>query len=224
MWFGSSRALRRHPTTFRADLPHSPRDTLSRCLPGNRWPAVLWTLAAGSTPLFAQNLAVSSPDGRRQITALRLVGTITLDGVLDDETWAKATPATGFIQADPREGQPATEATEVRIAFDDDYLYIGARCRDSDPTGHRRQRNPQGLRRARTGHLRGAARHVRRSPQRLRLRDQCGGREGRHADRQRGPRRQHELGRGLVGRGAQRTGRLDRGVSHSVQDAAVPGR
>ncbi len=99
------------------------------------WAAVLWTLTASSTPLLAQNLAVSSPDGRRQVTALRLVGTITVDGVLDDETWAKATPATGFVQADPREGEPATEATEVRIAFDDDYLYIGAECHDSDPTG-----------------------------------------------------------------------------------------
>ena len=37
---------------------------------------------------------------------------------------------------------------------------------------HRRQRDPQGLRRPRSGHLRGVARHVRRSPQRLRLLDQ----------------------------------------------------
>jgi hypothetical protein len=44
-------------------------------------------------------------------------------------------PATDFIQADPLEGQPATEITEVRIAYDADYLYIGALCRDSDPSG-----------------------------------------------------------------------------------------
>jgi hypothetical protein len=40
-----------------------------------------------------------------------------------------------FIQADPLEGQPASEHTEVRIAYDADYLYIGAMMHDSDPDG-----------------------------------------------------------------------------------------
>jgi hypothetical protein len=99
------------------------------------WPAVVLALAAGSTPLFAQSLAVFSPDGRRQMTAVRLSGAITLDGVLDDEAWSKAAPATGFIQADPLEGEPATENTDVRVVYDDEYLYIGARLFDSDPAG-----------------------------------------------------------------------------------------
>ncbi len=60
---------------------------------------------------------------------------MTIDGVLDEDVWTRAEPATGFIQADPLEGQPATEATEVRIAFDADYLYIGAFCHDTDPAG-----------------------------------------------------------------------------------------
>jgi tRNA-dihydrouridine synthase len=49
--------------------------------------------------------------------------------------WQTAPAADGFVQSDPREGQPATEATLVYVAFDDEYLYIGARCLDTDPSG-----------------------------------------------------------------------------------------
>jgi hypothetical protein len=80
-------------------------------------------------------MTVSSVDGRKQITAVRLPGSLTLDGNLDDEAWRAAAPASGFVQADPREGEPASDVTEVRILFDDDYLYIGARCLDADHDG-----------------------------------------------------------------------------------------
>jgi hypothetical protein len=92
-----------------------------------------WFLVA--SPLFAQTLTVPSPDGRKQITAVRLTGTLAVDGDLGDEAWAAAPAATGFVQADPVEGAPASEATEVRVLFDAEYLYIGARCLDADPSG-----------------------------------------------------------------------------------------
>jgi uncharacterized protein DUF5916/cellulose/xylan binding protein with CBM9 domain len=69
----------------------------------------------------------------RAITALQVSDAIRIDGVLDDDAWRRATPASGFTQSEPREGQPATEPTEVMVAFDDQFLYIGARMRDSDP-------------------------------------------------------------------------------------------
>ena len=78
---------------------------------------------------------MSSPDGRKQMQAVQATSPIVVDGALDEEVWSRAIPATGFTQSDPQEGQPATELTEVRIAFDADYLYIGALCRDSDPSG-----------------------------------------------------------------------------------------
>jgi hypothetical protein len=43
------------------------------------------------------------------------------------------------LQTAPHEGEPATERTDVRIAFDDDAIYIGARLFDSDPAGVRGQ-------------------------------------------------------------------------------------
>jgi uncharacterized protein DUF5916 len=78
-----------------------------------------------------------SPDngGRRRMTALRLADgeAVTLNGVLDEPFWSRAVPATDFVQVDPTNGKPATENTEVRIAFDREALFIGVTCFDSEP-------------------------------------------------------------------------------------------
>ncbi len=58
---------------------------------------------------------------------------ILLDGRLDEDVWMRAVPATNFIQRDPANGQPATEQTEVRIAYNADKLYMGVTCFDSEP-------------------------------------------------------------------------------------------
>jgi hypothetical protein len=87
------------------------------------------------TPARAQDRTVASPGARRSLKALETTEPPSIDGVLDEAIWTKAEPASGFVQADPLEGQPATEQTEVRVAFDHDYLYIAARCLDSDPSG-----------------------------------------------------------------------------------------
>ena len=78
---------------------------------------------------------MQSADGRRTVGAVETRAPITLDGALDEDVWRTATPASGFLQAEPHEGQPATEITEVRLAFDRDALYIGVICRDTDPSG-----------------------------------------------------------------------------------------
>lgn len=58
--------------------------------------------------------------------------TIQLDGKLDESVW-KNIPIDEFTQKDPKEGSPATQKTEVWIAYDDEYLYVAARLHDSDP-------------------------------------------------------------------------------------------
>ena len=86
-------------------------------------------------PALAQT-TISSPDGRKQMQAVQATSPIVIDGALDEEVWtARACRPPDFIQADPLEGQPATEITEVRVAYDADYLYIAALCRDADPSG-----------------------------------------------------------------------------------------
>ena len=55
------------------------------------------------------------------------------DGWLDEEVWANAAVAGGFIQSEPVEGAEPTFATEVLVAYTRDALLIGARLEDSDP-------------------------------------------------------------------------------------------
>jgi uncharacterized protein DUF5916/cellulose/xylan binding protein with CBM9 domain len=76
---------------------------------------------------------LQSPDGRRLVTAVETRTPITLDGALDEAVWHAAEPAADFVQAEPHEGQPATDPTDVRIAFDGEALYIGVICHDAQP-------------------------------------------------------------------------------------------
>ena len=85
--------------------------------------------------LLAAGLTFQSLDGRRTVGAVETRAPITLDGALDEEVWRTAEPATEFLQAEPHEGQAASERTEVRLAFDREALYIGVICHDTDPAG-----------------------------------------------------------------------------------------
>src|SRR4030095_5376478 len=66
-------------------------------------------------------------------TAVRTAERIILDGRLDEESWRTATPESDFIQLRPNNGAPAREQTEVRILYDDENIYVGVVCFDSDP-------------------------------------------------------------------------------------------
>jgi hypothetical protein len=68
-----------------------------------------------------------------QITALKISQPITVDGYLKETLWKRAHFVNNFIQKEPNEGAPATEPTEIRVLFDDLYLYIGVVCFDSEP-------------------------------------------------------------------------------------------
>ena len=72
---------------------------------------------------------------RRNLPAARMDEgeRITLDGIFDEPVWKRARPARDFIQVDPSNGRPATEPTEVRIAFSDDVFYMAVTCYDSEP-------------------------------------------------------------------------------------------
>ena len=61
-----------------------------------------------------------------------LSGEISIDGHLDEAAWAAAPVATGFIQRQPVEGDPAVHDTEVRVLIGSDAIYVGARMIDSE--------------------------------------------------------------------------------------------
>ncbi len=76
---------------------------------------------------------------RPSMEAGALVGKISVDGRLDEEAWARAEVASGFIQGSPVEGIPAEEDTELSVIIGDDALYIAARMHESDPSSIVRQ-------------------------------------------------------------------------------------
>src|SRR6266550_3455240 len=87
--------------------------------------------------LIAQNIhPTPAPDAR----AVPLREEIHLDGKLDETVWHTAPPAADFRQNQPHEGQPATQRTEVRFAFDDAAIYVGARMFDDSGAGGVRTR------------------------------------------------------------------------------------
>jgi hypothetical protein len=69
------------------------------------------------------------------LTAVYVDSPIVIDGILDEREWTLAPAAADFTQKEPREGQPATEPTEVRLLYDDENLYIGVYCFDSAGPG-----------------------------------------------------------------------------------------
>jgi hypothetical protein len=68
-----------------------------------------------------------------EVRAVRAATPIVLDGRLDDPAWTWAPAFDAFRQLDPDEGQPATERTELRVAYDEQSIYVGVRLYDGEP-------------------------------------------------------------------------------------------
>jgi len=92
--------------------------------------ALIALLAAGDGVAAAQ---VETRSDRPRLRAQRLAEAPMIDGdVLGEELWLDVDYGTGFQQVEPFEGQPASERTEVRVAFDSANLYIAVICFDRD--------------------------------------------------------------------------------------------
>ena len=87
-----------------------------------------------SQPSRTLPTAISEAE-RLGLIALPVTGALAIDGFLDDDVWRSNRPVEGFIQSEPDEGYPATERTEVWVAFDTDNLYVAAHIYESDPDG-----------------------------------------------------------------------------------------
>ncbi len=83
-------------------------------------------------PVAAEAQASVHPTPPPIAAAARRSGEIAIDGKLDESAWSRATPITNFRQAQPNEGAAATLRTEVRILYDDDAVYVGARMTEPD--------------------------------------------------------------------------------------------
>ena len=72
--------------------------------------------------------------GRPSVRPVRVDEPPVIDGRLDDEAWEAAALVTDFVQQSPLDGAPATEDTQVHIAYDDHNLYFGFSVYYADPS------------------------------------------------------------------------------------------
>ena len=105
------------------------------------------------SPLFATPAAAGDPQGPRDdppspvapavitrddkggatLRAVRIDTPLKIDGQLDEEVYRSVPAAGDFIMQEPREGEEASEKTDIWVLFDGENLYIGARCWDDHP-------------------------------------------------------------------------------------------
>ena len=110
--------------------------------------SVQFALAAPSSPAQSHastakmnGLALPEPpaviarnkEGHATIRAVRLAEPLRVDGVLNEEVYQTVAAITDFIQQVPAEGAPASEKTETWVMFDNEFIYVAARCWDSAP-------------------------------------------------------------------------------------------
>jgi Domain of unknown function (DUF5916)/Carbohydrate family 9 binding domain-like len=88
---------------------------------------LLALLVSAAPAAFAANW----PD-RPTLTAVRVSAGPSIDGDLSDDAWQSAPEFTDFTQHDPNDGQPATMRTSVRIVYDDEAIYFGAKLDDPE--------------------------------------------------------------------------------------------
>ena len=73
--------------------------------------------------------------GARNAQAHRVEDAPVIDGDLSDPIWAGSEIISNFSQRNPQEGEPATEKTEVRIIYNEQSIFFGVICYDSEPDG-----------------------------------------------------------------------------------------
>ncbi|MSR36894.1 MAG: hypothetical protein EXR95_09710 [Gemmatimonadetes bacterium] len=121
------------PQRYVVDMP---------ALPGRFGPFAMAALALLLLPAGADAQDTAQPVARATYVtnhadlptarAVRTDQRIAIDAQLDEPVWMTAPPVTDFWQYDPDTGLRVSEPIEVRILYDDEALYVGARLSDKD--------------------------------------------------------------------------------------------
>ncbi len=79
------------------------------------------------------SLFLFGQEGKREPLAIKAKNPIDIDGWLNESIWRQAPDASIFIQRDSYEEDSGGIETIVKILFDDEYIYFGFICNDSEP-------------------------------------------------------------------------------------------
>ena len=109
---------------------------LHRCSPSQgKTPYQIYSLVCFFVYLLALApfMVIAAVDNRAyQAKAHRTFSSIEIDGDFNESDWQKAKPVGQFSQVEPDAGEPMTLPTEVRILYDEENLYFGFTCFDSN--------------------------------------------------------------------------------------------
>ncbi len=88
--------------------------------------------------LFTALIANAQPEQSEfydyfQVNIKKTQGTVKVDGKLDEALWQQAEIATNFWQKLPYYAEGADPKTEVKLTYDENNIYIAAKCYQSEP-------------------------------------------------------------------------------------------
>lgn len=101
--------------------------------------ALLWGLLGGALEVPPTDAGVESAvapwvDGASvDVIASATTSRVRIDGRVEEAAWAEARPFSAFVESFPEPGKPADLRTEVRVLYDQTYLYIAVTCADPHP-------------------------------------------------------------------------------------------
>lgn len=98
--------------------------------------AVLLVALLAATPALAQQTAVTGEDRNAVWPLPRLTGQVRIDGRSDEEAWRSVAPLPLTVYLPTYRAAP-TERTEIRVAYDDDALYVVFDAWEAHPGGVR---------------------------------------------------------------------------------------
>ena len=102
---------------------------LARCLSWRVAPLAL-LICAAARPLSGQE--------RTELHVPRATVAPKIDGVLDDQAWlGEPLPLGAWISYDPVRGDAAPDRTDVRVTYDDRFIYFAFHCAAADPAAVR---------------------------------------------------------------------------------------
>lgn len=86
-----------------------------------------WTVTVG-----AQTTVTPVPSSH-EIVSVRAAKPPVIDGEVGEEEWKEAAVVTGFLQFEPRRGDPSEVRTEALVLYDAGHLYVAFRAWDAEP-------------------------------------------------------------------------------------------
>ena len=73
---------------------------------------------------------------KKSLNANKINESITIDGDLNESIWNETQVASNFVMFEPDNGKPINESkkTEIKVLYDNDGIYIGAKLYDDEPS------------------------------------------------------------------------------------------